>query len=294
LSLDPLAAEFPDISAYNYVLGNPIAFSDPGGLAPVKWPPEWWTKNNVGTRLWGGLKAVGGYAEAQIGAAGFVLPEPATSVLGGAAVLHGADVAAAGLTQLVTGQETSTYTSKAIQSTGVSKETAEVIDGGVSLVLSAGTSASATSTSTAKGGSTAANMTSKSSNSTAAMEGLEAEVRTTAQSMNASGQNPATIVGGRLPNGATLIGPSNGIPSTIARPLNESAKKVGGVGTKHAGNTVGCCAEFQVANKLLLKNPGFKPTDVRFTPAIRPRTGQVIPPCPICDEIFNITGKKGG
>jgi RHS repeat-associated protein len=31
LSLDPLAAEFPEWSAYNYVLGNPVMLVDPDG-----------------------------------------------------------------------------------------------------------------------------------------------------------------------------------------------------------------------------------------------------------------------
>jgi RHS repeat-associated protein len=34
LSLDPLAAEFPAWSDYNYVLGNPVMFIDPDGKAP--------------------------------------------------------------------------------------------------------------------------------------------------------------------------------------------------------------------------------------------------------------------
>jgi RHS repeat-associated protein len=34
LSLDPLAAQFPEWSDYNYVLGNPMMFIDPDGKAP--------------------------------------------------------------------------------------------------------------------------------------------------------------------------------------------------------------------------------------------------------------------
>jgi RHS repeat-associated protein len=39
LSLDPLAAQFPEWSAYNYVLGNPVMFVDPDGKSP-DWYPE--------------------------------------------------------------------------------------------------------------------------------------------------------------------------------------------------------------------------------------------------------------
>ncbi|MCH2229808.1 MAG: RHS repeat-associated core domain-containing protein [Crocinitomicaceae bacterium] len=38
LSLDPLATKFPEFSAYNYVMGNPIALVDPDGKAPS--PPK--------------------------------------------------------------------------------------------------------------------------------------------------------------------------------------------------------------------------------------------------------------
>lgn len=34
LSLDPLAVDYPTLSAYNYVLGNPLMFIDPDGMAP--------------------------------------------------------------------------------------------------------------------------------------------------------------------------------------------------------------------------------------------------------------------
>ncbi len=55
-----------------------------------------------------------------------------------------------------------------------------------------------------------------------------------------------------------------------------------------AGNTIGCCAEFRAGNELLLENPGFGPKDVKFTQAIRPRTGEVVPPCSNCEYIFGL------
>ncbi|WP_343786059.1 RHS repeat-associated core domain-containing protein, partial [Wandonia haliotis] len=47
LSLDPLAAQFPSWSAYNYVFGNPISLIDPDGRAPQ----DWVLKDN-GTIYW--------------------------------------------------------------------------------------------------------------------------------------------------------------------------------------------------------------------------------------------------
>ena len=52
------------------------------------------------------------------------------------------------------------------------------------------------------------------------------------------------------------------------------------------GNTLGRCAEFKAANELLLNNPALKIADIKFTSAIRPRTGEVIPRCDNCIGIF--------
>ncbi|UII34887.1 hypothetical protein LVD17_13830 [Fulvivirga ulvae] len=120
------------------------------------------------------------------------------------------------------------------------------------------------------------------------MKGLQTEVNTTASAMQKTGQAPATVVGASLPNGATKIARSAGPPTIIAPSLEKAANELGGVGTKRAGNTIGCCGEFRAGNELLLENPYYKPSDIQFTPAIRPRTGQVITPCQNCQDIFNI------
>jgi RHS repeat-associated protein len=41
LSLDPLASEFPEWSDYNYVLGNPLVYTDPNGKSPVNNTAGW-------------------------------------------------------------------------------------------------------------------------------------------------------------------------------------------------------------------------------------------------------------
>jgi len=43
-----------------------------------------------------------------------------------------------------------------------------------------------------------------------------------------------------------------------------------------------------VANKLLSEYPVYGPKEVKFTPAIRPRTGKVIEPCQNCKDIFGV------
>ena len=80
------------------------------------------------------------------------------------------------------------------------------------------------------------------------------------------------------------------IPDRIATVLQERAKSIGGIGTKGltAGlpheNTVGVCAEFRSANGLLLRHSRIE--NIRFTDAIRPRTGKVISTCPNCEAMF--------
>ncbi len=116
---------------------------------------------------------------------------------------------------------------------------------------------------------------------------LLADVDATVSNLQATGKGPATVVGAEL-NGSRSIATSGAPPKEIAPALEKAANDLGGVGTKNAGNTVGCCGEFRAANNVLLENPSAVPTDVNFTPAVRPRTGQVVPPCKNCQIMFGI------
>ena len=77
------------------------------------------------------------------------------------------------------------------------------------------------------------------------------------------------------------------IPKRVAQELRERAETVGGIGTHGLSgrNIVGVCAEFHVVNSLLLGGSKWK--DIRLTPAIRPRTGQMIPFCENCKTMFH-------
>ncbi len=120
---------------------------------------------------------------------------------------------------------------------------------------------------------------------------LTVKVQETANILKQSGQAPATVAGAILPNGAKSIETSGTIPAIIAPQLEEAASKVGGIGAKNGGNTVSCCSEFRVANTLLLENPQYQIKDLKITPAIRPRTGQIIPSCENCGAMFGNTQK---
>ena len=121
-----------------------------------------------------------------------------------------------------------------------------------------------------------------------AMKILTKQVATTAADMKAAGQAPASVIGARLPNGDKVVSASGVVPAKVVPKLAKAAEAAGGVGAKNAGNTVGCCGEFQAANKLLKRNPGYSVKDIQFTPAVRPRTGQVVPTCENCGKMFNI------
>nr|WP_255724382.1 putative toxin [Terrimonas ginsenosidimutans] len=140
--IDPKTEDMEMWSPYASNYNNPIRYSDPLGDEGQA------CCGSLGTRLWGGVKALGGMLEMAAGAAGGVLTSwtGVGAVVGGAAVVHGADNTAAGFTQLFTGKETKTFTeqgiSKGLQATGVSEQTANTaagyIDGGLSIALSAG------------------------------------------------------------------------------------------------------------------------------------------------------------
>ena len=77
------------------------------------------------------------------------------------------------------------------------------------------------------------------------------------------------------------------IPKRIHPELRKRAEAIGGIGSHGltSRNTIGVCAEFHVVNSLLLG--GCKWSDIKLTPAIRPRTGEIMPYCDNCLAMFS-------
>ena len=99
---------------------------------------DWWSRTQAGTRLLGGLQAVGGAAEA---AGGLLIAPSCTTGIGcvgaGFLVFNGADNAASGWQTAWSGKPTSTLGGEALQLAGFSPEAAELLYGMTSLTPSA-------------------------------------------------------------------------------------------------------------------------------------------------------------
>jgi len=172
--LDPLTDEYPELSNYLYAFNYPVTNIDVDGLfggdavqAAIAAGEVFKGAKNAthfatvvghvtkaaktSTRIWGAIKDVGSAPEIVAGAAGVIATAwtGVGAVVGGVAVLHGADGFAAGIRQALTGQETKTFTERGIsdglQVAGVSKNKADLAaaygDAAISIVLTGGAGA---------------------------------------------------------------------------------------------------------------------------------------------------------
>ena len=159
ISTDPLQEKYPSVSSYAYCYLSPIRYFDPTGMGPWDDLVAWGNRNSVGTRSLGGLKMVGGAVEALAGGTfAVVTSETVVGAVAGAAVfVHGSDVASAGLRQMLSGQDESSLTSQGLQAVGMSKQKADLVDGGISILGTFGTSTWANSSKIATSSNTVAN-----------------------------------------------------------------------------------------------------------------------------------------
>ena len=121
INADPIGFD-GGLNWYAYAEGNPVSLVDPFGLSPIN-------------RIFGGIQAFGGALETVAGAS-IAIGTSASGVGiagGGLIAAHGVDTFQAGVRQMFTGKVTDTLTSGAIQSVGVSQQTANIIDGGLGI-----------------------------------------------------------------------------------------------------------------------------------------------------------------
>ncbi|MFR8940957.1 MAG: RHS repeat-associated core domain-containing protein, partial [Bacteroides eggerthii] len=204
-----------NINPYIYCYQSPIILIDPNGKQTTF--TNWWNKNNMTTRVAGLAKGVGGVVEASVGVIGGVATSwtGAGGIVGGIALIHGSDVAASGFSQMITGRETSSFTSQGLQFSGMSKGTADTVDAGVSMLLTGGASSAASSTRTVA---PMMNGTAKSVNSATKTVSTASSKNVATKIHGNSLKNPAPTWGYKLySNDGTFL--KNGITS---KPVAES------------------------------------------------------------------------
>ncbi len=141
MAVDPKAEKYLPMTPYNYCAGNPISLLDYLGMQSDTL--SWWARNKMNVRIEGLAKTINGIEEGVCGAA-VIISTGETYVgalLGLATLLHGGDLIGAGFNQMIYGEETATYSNQLFQYVGFSKENANTIDNGLSILLSAGSGA---------------------------------------------------------------------------------------------------------------------------------------------------------
>jgi RHS repeat-associated protein len=134
-SCDPIGPH-GGLNPYAYVSGNPLRLVDPSGLG-------FWD------RVWGGVKAVGGAIEVGAGAvvtaAGIATSELGIGVpiaaLGVAITAHGADTVVSGVRTAVAGKPVDSVTSDILEWAGLSRRAANLVDAGIGVLFTLGSSA---------------------------------------------------------------------------------------------------------------------------------------------------------
>jgi len=120
-----------------------------------------------------------------------------------------------------------------------------------------------------------------------ASESLERKTRAKALKLKRSKLYPAVVVGAEKSK-VKSVGLSGLLNSVdMANKLNKKLKSLGTLYKKRNGNSLGCCAEVNAANDVLVKQPSLKLAQIVFSTPIRPRTMQKIKICKNCKQTFS-------
>lgn len=98
---------------------------------------------------------------------------------------------------------------------------------------------------------------------------------------------PATVIGAEHRE-IQKVDHSGKVPDPICNKLKNELIKIAPLGAKGIDNYVGCCCEVRAANQIILSRLSAPISDIKFTRAIRPRTGQTIKRCQNCRQIFGL------
>jgi hypothetical protein len=103
--------------------------------------------------------------------------------------------------------------------------------------------------------------------------------------MNANKDHPAALIGAWHSSDycTDTEGP---VPIPLAPVLETSLQTIAPLRSKVNGNYIGCCCEVRSSNQILEPKRYLSITDISFTPAIRPRTMQIVPRCRNCVTVF--------
>jgi hypothetical protein len=115
---------------------------------------------------------------------------------------------------------------------------------------------------------------------------LERKNKRFALSLNRQKNYPSVVVGAEYSyfKKVDKSGPIS--PNIIVKTLRNKLLDLGELYTKVNGNCIGCCAEVNSANQILIRRPFVALREISFSKPIRPRTMQEVPVCLNCRITF--------
>ena len=120
-----------------------------------------------------------------------------------------------------------------------------------------------------------------------ASESLERKTRNFAIKQRKNKSYPAVVVGAEKSRSKNVDKSGLLNSSEMVKKLKVKLKTIGDLYTRVNGNSIGCCAEVNAANRLLKKKPYLNLNDIIFSSPIRPRTMQKVKVCKNCRITFS-------
>ena len=119
-----------------------------------------------------------------------------------------------------------------------------------------------------------------------ASESINRRTRKYAESLKRERDYPAVVVGAEYSRTKSINTSRQLAAINMVNKLKIRLKSIGNLYSKVNGNSIGCCAEVNAANDVLVKKPYLKLGEIDFSTPIRPRTMQKIKMCKNCKQTF--------